>query len=154
MGGELVGKLARKWVGGNDQLGIAELKIYWGRCRVALSHIAQATDRIHGSHTLIVIESPGKAMYVYAFSWREPLRDRSPTTRKLLSIFTISENFLTLMAELSTVGRRGVRQVLPHLIAWELSIQKGPSVFGITMEAAEPYCCHVAALLIPCLFDK
>lgn len=28
IGGELVAELARKWVGGNDQLGIAELKIY------------------------------------------------------------------------------------------------------------------------------
>lgn len=40
--GELVAELARKWVGGNDQLSIAELKIYWGRWRRTLARIAQA----------------------------------------------------------------------------------------------------------------
>lgn len=44
-GGELAAELARKWVGGNDQLGIAELKIYWERCRRTLARIAQAPGR-------------------------------------------------------------------------------------------------------------
>lgn len=80
---------------GNDQPGIAELKIYWGRCRRTLAHcasLAYSPHRTRRPHSLIVIESRRKARA--SVSDAKPFRDKS-LPRKLLSIFTISENFLT-----------------------------------------------------------
>lgn len=77
--------------GGNDQLVIAELKIYWGRWRRTLARIAQTlADRTRiFARILIAIESRGKVRVFGArlSVWR--------VARKLLSIFAISENFLT-----------------------------------------------------------